>query len=85
MQLREQEPAAIADVGVVLAELVTVIAQRQRLGEVAGQRLEARQMGDPLRLGPAAKTDPLRPPPIDKARHRRGKRRGRDGIVEIRA
>ena len=31
-QLREQEAAAVADVGIVHAELVAVIAQRQRLG-----------------------------------------------------
>ena len=43
-QLGEQEAAAVADVGVVHAELVAVVAQRQRLGEVAGQRLEAGEM-----------------------------------------
>ena len=43
-QLGEQEAAAVAEVGVVDAELVAVVAQRQRLGEVAGQRLEAAEM-----------------------------------------
>ena len=37
--LREQEAAAVADLGIVHAELVAVIAQRQRRGERSLQRL----------------------------------------------
>ena len=33
-QLGKGEPASVADLGIVHAELVTVIAQRQRVGEV---------------------------------------------------
>ena len=47
--LGEEEAAAVAEVGIVGAELVAVIAQRQRLREAAGQRLEAAEMGEPLR------------------------------------
>ena len=42
--LGEEEAAAVAEVGVVDAELVAVVAQRQRLGEAAGQRLEAAEV-----------------------------------------
>ena len=43
-QLGEQEPAPVADLGVVHPELMAVIAQRERLRQVAGQRLEAPEM-----------------------------------------
>ena len=47
--LGEEEAAAVAEVGVVVLELVAVIAQRQRLFERAGERVEAAEMVDPLR------------------------------------
>ena len=47
--LREQEAAAVAEVGIVMAELVAVVAQRERLGQIAGQRLEAREVPLPRR------------------------------------
>ena len=51
-QLGEQEAAAVADVGIVLAELVAVIAQRQRLRQIAGQRLEAPEMRRSTSISP---------------------------------
>ena len=47
-QLGEEEAAAVAEVGVVNAELVAVIAHGQRLGLVARQRLEAGEVGQPF-------------------------------------
>ena len=46
-QLGKQEPAAITDVGIIMAELVAMIAQRQRLWQAACQRRKAAEMGDP--------------------------------------
>ena len=53
--LREQETAAIAQIGVVGAELVAVIAQGERLGQAAGEGDEAAEMACPLRVGQAIK------------------------------
>jgi hypothetical protein len=47
-ELREEEAAAVAEVGIVELELMPVIAQRQRLLEAAGQRLEPAEMLDPF-------------------------------------
>ena len=49
--LREQKAAAITKIGVVIAELVAVIAQRQRGFETAGERLETPEMADPVGIG----------------------------------
>ena len=63
-QLREQEAAAVADIGIVHPELVAVIAQRQRLRQVAGQRREAAEMA---RSNPRRSDRPARPrPPRDR-------------------
>jgi hypothetical protein len=45
--LGEQETAAIAEIGVIGAELVAVIAQRQWLFEAAGERFEAAEVAEP--------------------------------------
>ena len=57
VHLREQEAAAVAELGIVGAELVAVIAQRQRRLEAAGQRREAAEMVDPFRIGQGVETD----------------------------
>ena len=50
-KLREEEAAAVADLRIVHAELMAVVTQRQRLGEVVGERLEAAEMRfPPLRV-----------------------------------
>ena len=64
-----------------MAELVAVIAQRQRLGQIAGKRLEAREMRFPL---DAAQPDPIGPAVIEEARDRGGKVGRGDGIVKSR-
>ena len=46
--LAEQETAAVAYVGIIVAELVAVITQRERLGERTGEGFELAKMGDPL-------------------------------------
>jgi hypothetical protein len=81
-QLREQEAAAVADVGIVGPELVAVIAQRQRLRQVVRQRLEAAEMAQPFlvaqpssptaapsgRCGTAGSSAGSRPPRRDRRR-----------------
>ena len=47
-KLRKEEAAAVAQPGVVILELVAVIAQRQWLLETAGDRHEAAEMLEPL-------------------------------------
>ena len=59
--LRKQEPAPIAEEGIIGLKLMAVIAQRQRLLEAAGQRLEAAEMGDPLLIGQTIEADPRGP------------------------
>ena len=46
-QLRKQEAASVANLGIILAELVAVIAQRKWLFEAVGQRFEATEMRQP--------------------------------------
>jgi hypothetical protein len=62
-----------------------VILERQRLGQVFGQRFEAAEMLLPAGRVQVAEADPFRPTPIEEARNRFWKAGGRDGIVEIRA
>ena len=57
VQLREQEATAVAEVGVVVLELVAVIAQRQRRLEAAGNRHEAAEMLEPLRVRERVESD----------------------------
>ena len=64
-QLREQEAASVADVGIVGAKLVPVIAQGQRPSQVAGERLEPSEMPDPARVI-QVQPDALRPRSIGK-------------------
>ncbi len=56
-ELSEQEAAAVADVRIVHPELVAVVAQRERLGEIVRKRLEAAEMADPLRVVEPAEAD----------------------------
>ena len=83
-QLGEQEAAAVADLGIVHAELVAVIAQRQRLRQVVGQRLEAAEMRFPVVIE-LAEADAIGPALVEEARDRRREARRLDRIVEVRA
>lgn len=49
-KLRKQETPPVPDIGIVYAKLMAVIAQRQWLRKIIGQRLETAEMGDPLRV-----------------------------------
>src|SRR3546814_18181680 len=85
MELCVQEPATVAQVRVVASELVPVIAQRQRRIEAAGQRLEAAEMRDPLRLGERLQPHPLRPGPVAVPHAMVGKGSGLHHVIEIAA
>ena len=57
MQLGEQEAAPVAEVRVVLAELVAVVAEREGPGQGAGQGLEGAEVGQPLVVRQAVQAD----------------------------
>src|SRR5690606_26335326 len=57
LELRKEEPAPVAEIGVVSLELVSVIPQRQRLLERSRQRREAAEMLDPLGVGQLLEPD----------------------------
>ena len=78
VELGEQEAAAVAQIGIVCPELMTVIAQCQRPVETAGQRLEAAEILDPLRIGQRVETDPCGPGLIAMAQDVLGECSGRD-------
>ena len=83
-QLGKGEPASVADLGIVHAELVPVIAQRQRLREVVRQRLEAAEMPLPILLA-EVQSDAAGPAFVDEAANAFGEGGGLDWIVEISA
>ena len=65
-ELREQEAAPVANVGIIRPELVPVITQRQRRRQIVGEWLEPSEMPRPagfIQVQP----DPRRPPPIGTA------------------
>jgi hypothetical protein len=66
-QLRKSEPAPVADLGVVHAELVAVVPERERLRQVVRQRLEPREVADPVRVGQLGKPDRARPAVVAEA------------------
>ena len=63
-QLGEQEAATVAEIGVVNAELMAVVAHRQRLRLVAGQRLEASE----VRAATPRRSAHPAPPSLPRAR-----------------
>ena len=79
-KLGEQKAAAIAQVGVVMAELMPVIAKRERAGQIAGQWLEPAEMRFPVDL---RKSDPCRPAQIAKAWDRRRELRRFHGVIKF--
>ena len=89
-ELREEEAAAVAEIGIVGLELVAVIAQRQRGLEAAGDRHEAAEMIYPFGFAQPIEPDALCCPLVAIAqdvlagtepagRHRRIRHRGRGG------
>ena len=79
-QLREEKAAAVAEIGIVRAKLMAVIAQRQRLDEAARQGFEAAEMGDPFGVGQRVEPDPRGGALVAVAQDVLGKGRGRDLI-----
>jgi hypothetical protein len=57
LELREQKATPIAQLGVVHTELMTVIAERQRLVLVADQGLEGSEVTNPLGVGQRVEAD----------------------------
>ena len=60
-QLREEKAAPVAERGVVGAELVAVVAEREGSRQVVGQWGEAREVVLPLGVGQRAEADALGP------------------------
>ena len=81
-ELGEGEAAAVADLRVVHAELMPVVAQRQRLGEVVGQGSNRQKCASPV--GRQFQPDALCPALVEKARVAFGKPRRLDRIEKIR-
>ncbi len=79
--LGEQKAAAVAEVGIVDAKLMAVIAQGQRRRLVAGQGLEAAEMANPVGVAQTLKADRGGRPVIAIAQHGLRKVRGRN-LVE---
>ncbi len=65
-----------------MPELVAVVAQRQGLGEVVRQRLEAGEVIQPGLLGQVREPDLGGRPVVAKAQPMLGKLRGPDRVVE---
>ena len=84
-KLRKEKAAAVADFRVVHAELMAVIAQRQRLCEVVGERLEAAKMCSALGLAQPVQPNARCPPIVEKAGHGLREVRWNDGIIKVRA
>ena len=85
-QLSEQEAAAVAYVGIVHPELMAVVAQRQRLREIVGQRLEAAEMADPLLVVERGEADRFGRAVVAEPRIACGKSAGstgRKGVAEL--
>src|SRR5205085_5536617 len=81
-ELGEEETPPVADVGIIGAELVPMIAQRQRLGEVVRERLEAAEAAEPLLVRQGVEPDRRRPAVVAEAKDRLREIGGADGIVE---
>src|SRR5690606_1939987 len=83
LELREEEAAAVAEVGIVALELVAVIAQRQRRLEAPRQRLEAAEMGKPLLVRKPLQSDRGRGALVAVTQDVLREARGRHGVVEL--
>ena len=80
--LRREEAPPVAEVGIVGAELMPVIAHRDRAG-LAGQGLETTEMGDPLGLGQRLQPHGRGGPVIADAQDRLRKVRRPDRIAIV--
>src|SRR3546814_6963509 len=69
-KLREKKAPAVADIGIIDMELMTMISERQRFFERICQWLELAKMRYPLFAGQSAKTHRLSPAIIAKMQDR---------------
>jgi hypothetical protein len=81
-QLGEGEAATVADVRIVLAELVPVIAQRQRLRQRVGQRREATERPGPFLVAQRVEPHLRRGAIVAEAQYRLRKIRGRGRVPQ---
>src|SRR3546814_15719704 len=70
-KLREKKAPAVADIGIIDMELMTMISERQRFFERICQWLELAKMRYPLFDGQSAKTHRISPAIIEKMHARR--------------
>ena len=82
VQLREQKSAAVAEVGIVTAELMAVITQRQRRWMRAGQRFEFSEMRNPFVVAQRVEPDALCPALVAMTNDVLRKIRRRDFVVK---
>ena len=84
--LREQKAAPVAQIGVVVLELVPVVLQRQWLGQRAFKGLEPPEMRQPALVGQPAQPDARRPVTVGVAqpglREIGGLHRVEEGLTE---
>ena len=80
--LCEGEAAPVAQVAIILAELMPVIAQRQRPRQRLGQGCEPAEMGDPFVIGQGLQPDLGRRAVVAEANDRLREIGGRDRIGE---
>ena len=71
--LSKQKPAPIADVWIIVAKLMAVISQRQRLWKVVGQRLETPEMPYPICIAQAVQANGCSPSIIAETQYCLGK------------
>ena len=83
VHLREGKAPPVTDIGVVVAKLVAVIAQRQRLRQRVGQRREPAEVRHPFGIGQRVQPDLGRRAAVAKAQPRLGKIGRRHRIPEV--
>ena len=81
-ELGIEKAAPVAEIGIVAAELVAVIAQSQRPGKTAGKRREPAEMCDPVGIAQPVQPDLGGGAIVAEAQPRRRKVRGPHAIVE---
>ena len=81
-KLGKGEATAIADFRIVHAELVSVVTECQRLGQVVGQRLESAEMARPG-ISVEIESDAFDPSRVDETRSAFGEARRPDRVVKI--
>ena len=76
-----EEAAAVADIGIVRAELVAVVTERQRLREAAEEGFESAEAGDPVGVAQCFQSDLRRRAVVAEAQDRLRETGGFNRIV----